>query len=142
MLGCALTQAIDADMIIACAAVADYKVANYAPQKIKKKAEQITLELIKNPDIISTVKQKFPELISIGFAAETENIIEHATKKLKTKGLDLIVANDVSEQQVFNQNTTKVSIIEQRGTIHEFNGSKNQVAEQIFEYLESLLCRI
>lgn len=142
MLGCALTQAIDAEMIIACAAVADYKVANYAPQKIKKNAERITLELTKNPDIISTVKQKFPELISIGFAAETENVIEHAKIKLKAKNLNAIIANDVSEQQVFNQNTTKVSIIEQRGTIHEFNGSKNQVAEQIFEYLESLLCRI
>lgn len=142
MLGCALTQAIDAEMIIACAAVADYKVANYAPQKIKKNAERITLELTKNPDIISTVKQQFPELISIGFAAETENVIEHAKIKLKAKNLNAIIANDVSEQQVFNQNTTKVSIIEQRGTIHEFNGSKNQVAEQIFEYLESLLCRI
>jgi phosphopantothenoylcysteine decarboxylase/phosphopantothenate--cysteine ligase len=142
MLACALTQAIDTDMIIACAAVADYKVANCAPQKIKKNAERITLELTKNPDIISTVKQKFPELISIGFAAETENVIEHAKIKLKAKNLNAIIANDVSEQQVFNQSTTKVSIIERKGTIHEFSGSKNQVAEQIFEYLESLLCRI
>lgn len=142
MLASALTQAVDASMIIACAAVADYKVANYAPQKIKKNAERITLELTKNPDIISTVKQKFPELISIGFAAETENVIEHAKIKLKAKNLNAIIANDVSEQQIFNQNTTKVSIIEQKSTIHEFSGSKNQVAEQIFEYLESLLCRI
>jgi phosphopantothenoylcysteine decarboxylase/phosphopantothenate--cysteine ligase len=142
MFACALTQAIDTDMIIACAAVADYKVANYAPQKIKKKAEQITLELIKNPDIISLVKKQFPKLISVGFAAETENIIEHATRKLKTKGLDLIIANDVSEQQVFNQDTTKVSIIKQGGAINEFSGSKKQVAEQIFEQLEPLLCKM
>jgi phosphopantothenoylcysteine decarboxylase/phosphopantothenate--cysteine ligase len=111
-------------------------------KKSKKNAERITLELTKNPDIISTVKQKFPELISIGFAAETENVIEHAKIKLKAKNLNAIIANDVSEQQVFNQSTTKVSIIERKGTIHEFSGSKNQVAEQIFEYLESLLCRI
>ena len=142
MLDCALTQAIDADMVIACAAVADYKVANYAAQKIKKKAEQITLELIKNPDIISTVKQQFPKLISIGFAAETENLIEHAKMKLKTKNLDAIIANDVSGQQVFNHDTTKVSIIERSDTTQEVSGSKKQVAEKIFEQLEPLLCKM
>ncbi len=142
MLACALTQAIDTDMIIACAAVADYKVANYAPQKIKKNVEQVILKLVKNPDIISTVKKNFPQLLSVGFAAETENIIEHATRKLKTKGLELIIANDVSEQQVFNQDTTKVSIIKQGGLINEFSGSKKQVAEQIFEQLEPLLCKM
>lgn len=142
MLTSALIQATDADMIVACAAVADYKVVNYAPQKIKKKSERITLELTKNPDIISTVKQQFPQLIGVGFAAETENLIEHATNKLKTKGLDLIIANDVSKQQIFNHDTTKVSIIEQSGTIQEVSGSKKQVAEKIFEQLESLLCKM
>lgn len=111
-------------------------------KKIKKKSERITLELTKNPDIISTVKQQFPQLIGVGFAAETENLIEHATNKLKTKGLDLIIANDVSKQQIFNHDTTKVSIIEQSGTIQEVSGSKKQVAEKIFEQLESLLCKM
>lgn len=142
MLKCALTQAIDADMIIACAAVADYKVVNYAPQKIKKSTERITLELTKNPDIISTVKQNFPELISIGFAAETEDIIEHAKIKLKTKNLDAIIANNVSEQQIFNRDTTKVSIIQQSGIMQEVSGTKKQVAEQIFAQLGHLLCKM
>jgi|LauGreDrversion4_2_1035121.scaffolds.fasta_scaffold155306_2 phosphopantothenoylcysteine decarboxylase/phosphopantothenate--cysteine ligase len=142
MLACALTQATDTNMIIACAAVADYKVANYVPQKIKKNEERITLELIKNPDIISLVKKKFPQLLSVGFAAETEQVIEHAKAKLKTKNLDAIIANDVSQQQVFDQDNTVVNIIQANNLSVQIAGNKSYVAEQIFQQLESLICKI
>jgi phosphopantothenoylcysteine decarboxylase/phosphopantothenate--cysteine ligase len=142
MLEHALTHSIDTDMIIACAAVADYKVANYAPQKIKKNGERITLELIKNPDIISIVKKKFPQLLSVGFAAETEQVIEHAQAKLKTKNLDAIIANNVSQQQVFDQDNTVVNIIQANNLSPQIAGNKSYVAEQIFQQLESLICKI
>ncbi|MBX9599142.1 MAG: bifunctional phosphopantothenoylcysteine decarboxylase/phosphopantothenate--cysteine ligase CoaBC [Burkholderiales bacterium] len=142
MLEHALTHSIDTDMIIACAAVADYKVANYAPQKIKKNGERITLELIKNPDIISIVKEKFPQLLSVGFAAETEQVIEHAQAKLKTKNLDAIIANNVSQQQVFDQDNTVVNIIQANNLSPQIAGNKSYVAEQIFQQLESLICKI
>jgi phosphopantothenoylcysteine decarboxylase / phosphopantothenate---cysteine ligase len=91
-------KALPADIAIMVAAVADYRAADIAPQKIKKKgAPPAPLSLTENPDILASLAQhaKRPKLL-IGFAAETENIIEHAKAKLAKKGCDWIVANDVS----------------------------------------------
>ena len=98
----AVEKALPADIAIFAAAVADWRVANAGTQKIKKKPGQATpeLALTENPDILSTVahlKTRRPKLV-IGFAAETENVAANAKDKLKRKGCDWILANDVSPQ--------------------------------------------
>ena len=95
----AVEQALPADVAIFCAAVADWRVVNAGQEKIKKTVDGVPpLALVENPDILATVSQKKngrPGLV-IGFAAETETVIEHAKAKLARKGCDWIVANDVS----------------------------------------------
>lgn len=94
----------NADIFIACAAVADYRALVIADQKIKKQRGRIEISLIKNPDIVADVaKSKTHRPFVVGFAAETEDIEKHARKKLSDKKLDLICANDVSlPNQGFN----------------------------------------
>ena len=96
----AVRAALPADIAVFAAAVADWRVASQATEKIKKGAKGVpNLALVENPDILRTIASdrpgKRPPLV-IGFAAETENVIEHATKKRKAKGADWIIANDVS----------------------------------------------
>lgn len=130
----------DADIFIACAAVADYKVTDYSNQKIKKNnGSNISLSLIKNPDVVATIKAQYPNLYVVGFAAETNNLIEYATNKLKTKNLDLIVANDVSGGKVFASENNEVTLIDK-----QFNqtlisqANKNIIAHKILETIEKL----
>jgi phosphopantothenoylcysteine decarboxylase/phosphopantothenate--cysteine ligase len=98
----AVERALPVDIAVFAAAVADWRVAYFDEQKIKKKAGQATpeLPLVENPDILSTVarrKAQRPKLV-VGFAAETENVIANAQDKLARKGCDWILANDVSPQ--------------------------------------------
>lgn len=83
------------DIFIGCAAVVDYRPIAVAAQKIKKSGQSMTLELSRNPDIVATVAAADNPPFTVGFAAETENLREHAEAKLKSKGLDMIVANNV-----------------------------------------------
>jgi phosphopantothenoylcysteine decarboxylase/phosphopantothenate--cysteine ligase len=84
------------DVFIAVAAVADYRPVKAAPGKIKKDAERLTLELVRNPDILSSVTAAQPAPFTVGFAAETENVEANARAKLETKRLDLVCANRVA----------------------------------------------
>ncbi len=86
----------DCDVIVMCAAVADYKSANVSQQKIKKRNETLSLELIPTRDILASLAKQDREYLLVGFAAETNNIEENAQKKLRGKDCDIIVANDVS----------------------------------------------
>lgn len=121
------------DVFIACAAVADFKVKDFSKQKIKKTdGENPTLTLEKNPDILDFVgnNEKRPKLV-IGFAAESENLIENAKAKLQKKNCDLIVANDIEGGEIFGSNQTKVNFvttekIEKLGKI-----SKEELAENL-----------
>jgi phosphopantothenoylcysteine decarboxylase/phosphopantothenate--cysteine ligase len=90
----------DADILIAAAAVADYRPVTVATQKIKKHADAMHLELEKNVDIVSAAASEYSDLFVVGFAAETQNIEEYARGKLERKNLDAIVANDVSRSDV------------------------------------------
>jgi phosphopantothenoylcysteine decarboxylase/phosphopantothenate--cysteine ligase len=83
------------DIFIACAAVADYRVADYAADKIKKTEASLTLELTRNPDILATVAARDPRPFCVGFAAETRDLENYARRKLTAKNLDLIAANRV-----------------------------------------------
>lgn len=131
MLAAAQFYAPQADIFIAVAAVCDYRIAEVATHKIKKHADKITLQLVKNPDIIYLIKQQFPALFTVGFAAETDNLIVHAQQKLQRKQLDLIIANDVSNNQVFNQNMTSISIIDQTGILSNHQQITKDAAAQI-----------
>ena len=112
MLGACRDACSGADIFIACAAVADYRPKNVAQQKLKKAGEEdLTLVLEQNPDIVATIAREYPNLLCVGFAAETENLLEYARAKRIKKRLDVIIANDVAAQPVFGSDTNSVTII-------------------------------
>lgn len=98
----AVAQVIDgADLFIGAAAVADFRPAEQAQQKLKKTSMQPQLTLLRNPDILASVAARNPRPFVVGFAAETEQIEDHARSKLQQKNLDMIAANDVSAGKAF-----------------------------------------
>lgn len=129
---------IDAEIAVMSAAVADYKPATVAKEKIRKKDDTLTLDLVKTKDILQSLgKQKKPSQILIGFAMETHNEKEHATNKLKTKNADLIVLNSLQDSQAgFGLDTNKITIFDKEG--NEFNypvKSKKEVATDIVDLI-------
>ena len=124
----------EADMIIKAAAVADYRVRNASDQKIKKNDEELTLVLEKNPDILKELgEKKRTGQILVGFAAETQNLLEYARAKLEKKNLDMIVANDVSRKDAgFNTDTNVVKLLYRNGTIEELPiMTKQKLADEL-----------
>jgi phosphopantothenoylcysteine decarboxylase/phosphopantothenate--cysteine ligase len=127
------------DVVIMTAAVADYKVNAISSQKIKKtSANNITLELTKNPDILQNIsaKKRKGQTI-IGFCAESENLLENAKKKIKNKGCDYLIANDISRTDIgFGSNENEIFIIDKEQNIKHFDkASKKLLAKQILEYI-------
>ena len=108
----ALSLATESDVFIGCAAVADYRAADIAEQKMKKQGDELTLTLVKNPDIIADVAAlKSQRPFTVGFAAETQDVATYAKGKLKNKNLDMICANDVSRQgQGFNSDDNALTL--------------------------------
>lgn len=132
----------DSDITIMAAAVSDYRVKSVAEQKIKKSDEVMTIELVKNPDILKGLgKKKRNNQFLVGFAAETQNILEYAQSKLQRKNLDMIVANDVSQAQAgFNVDTNIAKIITRDGQIKQAPlMKKTQLAQLIFDMIEEKL---
>ena len=128
----ALESAVKNHIFIGCAAVADYRIADIADQKIKKSAEEMTLKLVKNPDIIADVAhltEKRP--FTIGFAAETQNVADYAKDKLTRKNLDMICANDVSGGQVFGQDHNALHLFWKNGEKALSQADKNTLAEAL-----------
>ncbi|MGB0934070.1 MAG: bifunctional phosphopantothenoylcysteine decarboxylase/phosphopantothenate--cysteine ligase CoaBC [Lishizhenia sp.] len=120
------------------AAVADYRPKQASEQKIKKKSEELTLTLVKNPDILfwaGSVKTSNQTLI--GFALETNDAVEHATKKLEKKNLDAIVINTLEDNGAgFGYPTNKISILDKHNNFHKFElKSKTEVAEDIVHFM-------
>ena len=111
----------DSQIVIKAAAVADYRVKNVSDHKIKKNDEELTLVLEKNPDILKELGQKKQKgQVLVGFAAETQNLIQYAKSKLEKKNLDMIVANDVSKPQAgFNVDTNLIKLLKRDGSIEE-----------------------
>jgi phosphopantothenoylcysteine decarboxylase/phosphopantothenate--cysteine ligase len=144
MLG-AVEQALPADCAIFAAAVADWRVANARSEKIKKtKAGMPPLSLVENPDVLATIahrKSGRPRLV-IGFAAETENLIENAKDKLKRKGCDWVVANDVStEGGVMGGDSNTVHIVTASGVEDWPPQSKDDVARALVSRITASLAR-
>jgi phosphopantothenoylcysteine decarboxylase / phosphopantothenate---cysteine ligase len=131
-----LARAPEASIIIKAAAVADYRPKNAADQKIKRQAgASLALELEGTSDILAELgKRKSAKQILIGFAAETENVLENARKKLLTKSLDAIVVNDVSQPGIgFDSERNAVTIITQHDVIDVPESSKWDVAQRVIE---------
>lgn len=107
-------------VVIMAAAVSDYRPAQYFASKIKKAGSKVSLTLVKNPDILEELGRDKGDMILVGFSAETENIIDNAREKLKSKNLDLIVANNISVPgRGFASDTNQVVLIDRRGSIEE-----------------------
>jgi phosphopantothenoylcysteine decarboxylase/phosphopantothenate--cysteine ligase len=137
MLAAVAAACHDADALVMAAAVADYRVAAPAAEKIKKSGDRLTLDLVKNPDILATVRGDF---VRVGFAAETEHVLAHAEEKLRAKGLDLIVANDVSATDAgFAVDTNRVTLLSSAGAEPLPLLSKREVADRVLDRIVALL---
>jgi phosphopantothenoylcysteine decarboxylase/phosphopantothenate--cysteine ligase len=134
MLAASLEHTATADIFIAAAAVADYRAASIADHKIKKTAGQdgLTLELVRNPDIVATVASGTPRPFVVGFAAETRDTEHYARDKLLRKNLDMIIANDVSQPGIgFNSDDNAVIALWDSGETSFPAMHKRQLARQL-----------
>ncbi len=143
----------NADYVIMAAAVADYRVKEHSEQKIKKTDnDTITLELVKNPDILAELCERKSSLqikscccergkkpIIVGFCAESENLLENAKAKIAKKGCDYLVANDISRKDIgFNSEENEVAILSQNGEIIKLEKApKNIIARKILECINT-----
>jgi phosphopantothenoylcysteine decarboxylase/phosphopantothenate--cysteine ligase len=127
-----------ADVLIMAAAVADYRPATVAEGKIKREADTLNLELVKTSDILGEVKR---DIIKVGFAAESGDMIARATEKLRKKRLDLIVVNDITAKDSgFDTDTNRVTFIGRDGKIEQLPLMlKSEVAHRILDRVVALL---
>ena len=123
----------DADIFVAAAAVADYRPANFVTQKIKKNDELMSIDLVRCPDILASVAKLEPAPFTVGFAAETEKVIENARRKLKQKRLDLIVANRVGADTGFDHDHNTVSVLWRGGEKSFPTAAKLDLARDLIE---------
>ncbi|MFY8352151.1 bifunctional phosphopantothenoylcysteine decarboxylase/phosphopantothenate--cysteine ligase CoaBC [Pseudoalteromonas sp. SSM20] len=137
----AMELAVNSDVFIGCAAVADYKATTTANNKIKKQGDTMTIELSKNPDIIASVaalEENRP--FTVGFAAETNDVANYAKGKLKNKNLDMICANDVSDSSIgFNSENNAMTLFWPEGERHLSLQSKQQISHLILKEIASKL---
>jgi phosphopantothenoylcysteine decarboxylase/phosphopantothenate--cysteine ligase len=129
----------ESDILIMSAAVADYRIEQPSSEKIKKSEDQLTLNLVKNIDILKTLSQsKLPNQKTIGFALETQNGLDNALEKLSKKKLDAVILNLVSDHSGFKTSTNKIHMIHRSGKQFETEiASKSEIAAQIIETLNS-----
>jgi phosphopantothenoylcysteine decarboxylase/phosphopantothenate--cysteine ligase len=122
----------ECDIFIACAAVADYRPATVAGQKIKKGSERTSLELVRNPDIVASVAASPSPPFTVGFAAETTRLLEYARSKMERKHLDMIIANDVAAPGIgFNNEQNAVTVLWHGGSEVLEQASKLNIARRI-----------
>ncbi|WP_205963121.1 bifunctional phosphopantothenoylcysteine decarboxylase/phosphopantothenate--cysteine ligase CoaBC [Psychromonas sp. SA13A] len=134
----ALASIVDADIFIACAAVADYRAQQVHDEKMKKQSgtDSITLTLVKNPDIIADVAKSVNRPFCVGFAAETNDVEAYALGKLQRKNLDLIAANDVSiSDQGFNSDNNALTVFSKKQRFDIALSSKKEVAIQLLKVI-------
>ena len=127
-----------ADCIIMAAAVADYRAKNIADHKLKKtKEDEITIELVKNPDILKGLceKRTSNSQIIVGFCAESEDLIKNAKEKILNKGCDYLIANDISRKDIgFSSDFNEVTILDRNGGIKQLpRAAKTEIAKEILK---------
>lgn len=132
----------NADIAIASAAVADYAPKEVAKEKIKKSDDSLTIELVKNPDILKTMGERKSKQFLVGFALETQNEEENAKGKLEKKNLDMIVLNSLRDEGAgFKNDTNKIKIFT-KTRLKEFQlKSKNEVAKDILNFIEAQILK-
>ena len=130
----------DSTVIIKAAAVADYRPKTFSGSKIKKKAGPLVLNLARNPDIIAEIGEKKGKRIVVGFAVETDHLVEYAKKKMIQKNMDLIVANDITQAGAgFQAETNVVKILDRQGGAEDLPlMDKKMVADRILDRVKSL----
>ena len=147
----ACVNALPVDVAVCVAAVCDFRPEKLSKNKIKKTNKgkagtgleadgSLTLKLIQNPDILKTISNhpQRPKIV-VGFAAETENLIDNAKNKLQTKGCDMIIANDVGGGNIFGADSTNVTIISRKSIKNIGSCSKTQVAKELALRISKLL---
>lgn len=127
------------DFGVFSAAVADYRPAEIADQKIKKSEDEMVLKLVKNPDILKWAGENKADQVLVGFALETNNLRENAQKKLEKKNLNFIVMNTLADKGAgFGHDTNKISILDDHNNLRSFElKSKKEVAKDIVDYLKN-----
>lgn len=132
MLEAVMSRVDKHDIFIGCAAVADYRVADVAVDKIKKTSTDMQLALVRNPDILASVASHNPRPFTLGFAAETQDVERYAKDKLLRKKLDMIAANDVSNPELgFNADNNALKVIWAKGQIDLPATDKQTLASQL-----------
>jgi phosphopantothenoylcysteine decarboxylase/phosphopantothenate--cysteine ligase len=133
-------QARNCDVLVMCAAVADYKPAKVSKSKIKKRDANLSLELVPTRDILASLPKQDRQYVVVGFAAETENVEENARKKLQQKHCDVIVANDVSRADSgMESDQNEVTILFRDGEIKtKSRAPKNIVARELIKIFENV----
>jgi phosphopantothenoylcysteine decarboxylase/phosphopantothenate--cysteine ligase len=130
------------DLFIACAAVADYRPGEVARQKIKKRHADLDLHLVRNADIVADVAARDPRPFTVGFAAETTDLLQHARSKLERKGLDLVIANDVSRADIgFDSDYNEVHVLSAEGESSLTRGTKTAIARVLVQEIGERLRR-
>lgn len=131
------------DVLVMSAAVADWRPATVAGRKMKKRKCRWTLKLIPTPDILKTIESLKQKRVYVGFAAETDNLIKEAKRKLLDKGLDIIIANDVSKKDSgFEVDTNRVTVIGSSGWMIELPlMSKKQVARCLVDIIRNYMVK-
>lgn len=143
----ACEAAMPCDILIAAAAVADYRPEVSADHKLKKdpnSADGMTLHLIRNPDVLATLAQRADRPFSVGFAAETHNLLAYAAGKLCDKNLDLIVANDVANTDIgFNSDNNAITVIDRQQQQTSFpQTSKSKIARQLIDFIATSINKV
>jgi phosphopantothenoylcysteine decarboxylase/phosphopantothenate--cysteine ligase len=139
-----LARVEDVDLFIASAAVSDWKPQTRAEHKVKKTEGPETLTLVRTPDVLAEAsrrvagRERRPALV--GFAAETQRVVEYAREKLQRKGLDAIVANDVTAPgSGFGVDTNQVTVLTRDGGEHTLSGTKREVARALLDLVRGYL---
>ena len=128
-------RAGSADIFIGVAAVADYRPEHVADKKMKKDDEKISLDLVRNPDILASVAALKPAPFTVGFAAETEDVERHARRKLENKNLDLVAANRVGADLGFESEENSLLLIEREGVTPLPTRPKEQLARALVQHI-------
>ena len=127
----------NADIFIATAAVADYTPAVVADQKIKKSTDELSLALTKTTDILATLSLANPQLFSVGFAAETNDVLAYARSKLERKGLKMVAANLVGDGKAFDQDNNALEVVWQGGSTSLPDMDKKQLAQALMKLISA-----
>lgn len=135
-----IEQFDDCDIVIKCAAVADYRPETKSPIKIKKSDDDMSIKLVRNPDILFELGKRKKDQILVGFAAETDELIKNSEKKLEKKNLDMIVANDITiKGSGFNSDNNTVRILtKDKQCLCLDNKPKNDIANSILDCIKNI----